>query len=143
MVITGAVAALCLAGGITGFVLYDRATAPDRSAPDVVVDNYLRAYMMDRNDVRAGLFVCDDNADLSQIELLRNEIRAREEQFGTSMSVSWGRLVWKQSGNKADVRVDLTFAAQLDGMRQTDRQSWEFTTRLENSWRVCSAVRVS
>ncbi|MFI7077039.1 hypothetical protein ACIBO1_07090 [Micromonospora sp. NPDC049903] len=143
MVITGAVAALCLAGGITGFVMYDRATTPDRSAPDVVVDNYLRAYLADRNDVRADLFACDNNADLSQIEVLRDEIRAREEQFGTSMSVSWGSLRWNQDGNEADVRVDLTFAAQLDGMRQTDRQSWRFTTQLADSWRVCSAERVS
>ncbi|QOC95114.1 hypothetical protein D0Q02_08160 [Micromonospora craniellae] len=143
MVITGAVATLCLAGGITGYVIYDRATTPDRSAPDVVVDNYLRAYLVNRNDVRAGLLVCENNADVSQIELLRNQIRAREKQFETSMSVSWGRLPWKQSGNEADVQVDLTFAAQIDGIRQTDRQSWRFTTRLDETWRVCSAARTS
>ncbi|MET7670749.1 hypothetical protein ABZS39_21795, partial [Micromonospora luteifusca] len=34
----------------------DGAAAPDRSAPDVVVDNYLRAFLVDRNDARANLF---------------------------------------------------------------------------------------
>ena len=40
------------------YALYDKATAPDRSAPDVAVDNYLRAALFERDAVVAYLFVC-------------------------------------------------------------------------------------
>ncbi|MBX7264831.1 hypothetical protein KIF24_01350 [Micromonospora sp. Llam7] len=136
-VVAGVVAALCLGGGVVGYLVYDRATTPDRSAPDVVVDNYLRAFLVDRNDVRADLFTCGGNTDLDQLRLLREDLAAREERFGTRMSVSWGRLQVDQDGDHAKVQVDLTFSAQVDGIRQSDRQSWTFTTRLSEGWRVC------
>ncbi|MDG4794361.1 hypothetical protein [Micromonospora sp. WMMD1082] len=139
-VVAGVVAALCLGGGVVGYLVYDRATAPDRSAPDVVVDNYLRAFLVDRNDVRADLFTCGGGTDLDQLRLLRNDLADREERFGTRMSVSWGSLQVDRDGDNAQVRVDLTFAAQVDGIRQSDRQSWMFTTRLDEDWRVCSAT---
>ena len=47
-------------GVATAFVLYERAATPDRSAPDVVVDNYLRAFLVDRERIRAELFTCED-----------------------------------------------------------------------------------
>ncbi len=50
------VGALILAAGITFYVVYDRATAPDRSAPDVVVDNYLREFLVHRDDAAARKF---------------------------------------------------------------------------------------
>ncbi|MFI7021203.1 hypothetical protein [Micromonospora sp. NPDC049900] len=140
MVITGAVAALCLTGGITGFVLYDRATTPDRSTPAAVVDNYLRAFLVDKNDVRADLFTCDGGTNLEQLGDLRSDLGAREERFGTALWVSWEELQVTKNGNNAEVRVDVTFSAQVDGLRQTDRQSWMFATQLRDDWRVCSAV---
>ncbi|MFF0722222.1 hypothetical protein [Verrucosispora sp. NA02020] len=140
MVITGAVAALCLAGGITGFVLYDRATAPDRSTPAAVVDNYLRAFLVDENDIRADLFTCQGATNLEQVRDLRSDLSAREERFGITLLVSWEGLQVNRDGNNAEVRVDVTFSAQVDGLRQTDRQSWKFTTQLRDDWRVCSGV---
>ncbi|MEU5548252.1 hypothetical protein ABZ738_00630 [Micromonospora sp. NPDC047793] len=140
MVITGAVAALCLAGGITGFVLYDRATAPDRGTPTVVVDSYLRAFLIDENEVRADLLTCERNADLEQLRQLRSDLEAREERFGVSIMVSWGNPQAQQGSDTAQVRVDLLFSARVDGVRQNDRQTWVFTTRLGNDWRVCSAT---
>ncbi|GIJ28213.1 hypothetical protein Vqi01_33750 [Micromonospora qiuiae] len=142
IVVAGTLAALCLGGGLVGYLLYDKATTPDRSAPDVAVDNYLRAFLVDRNDVRANLFVCEGKTDLDQLDLLRSELFARQEQFGTTMSVTWGMLQIDQTDREAEVRVDLTFTAQVDGIRQTDRQSWKFITRLSDDWRVCSAARV-
>ncbi|WP_433533673.1 hypothetical protein ACQPYA_29155 [Micromonospora sp. CA-263727] len=139
-VVAGVLAALCLGGGVTGYVVYDRLATPDRSAPDVVVDNYLRAFLVDRNDVRADLFTCEGNAELDQLRLLRSDLMAREEQFGTKMSVSWGRLEIDRHGDSAEVRVDLTLSAEVDGIRQSDRQSWSFTTQLSDDWRVCSGT---
>lgn len=139
-VVAGVVATLCLAGGVVGYVVYDRATTPDRSAPDVVVDNYLRAFLVDRNDVRASLFTCDGSTDVDQLRRLRDDLTAREQRFGATMSVTWGALQIDRDGEHAEVRVDLTFSAQVDGIRQSDRQSWTFTTRRGDDWRVCSAA---
>ncbi|PZG00008.1 hypothetical protein C1I93_04005 [Micromonospora endophytica] len=140
-VIAGTLAALCLGGGVVGYLLYDRATTPDRSTPAVVVDNYLRAFLVDHNDVRGNLFVCDGSAQLGQLELLRSDLAVREQRFGARIWVSWEEFHVDRHDDYADVRVDLTFSAQIDGIRQTDRQAWKFTTRLGEDWRVCAAAR--
>ncbi|MGW0504710.1 hypothetical protein [Micromonospora sp. NPDC003241] len=140
MVITGAVATLCLAGGITGFVMYDRATTPDRGTPTVVVDSYLRAFLIDENQTRADLFTCEGNTDLDQLSQLKSDLEAREQRFDVSIMVSWGNPRAQEDGDTAKVRVDLLFSARVDGVRQNDRQTWVFTTRLGDEWRVCSAV---
>ncbi|MEV4198092.1 hypothetical protein [Micromonospora globbae] len=142
-VVAGVVALLCLGGAVTGYVLYDRATAPDRSAPDVVVDNYLRAFLVDRNDVRADQFVCESSGQLDQLRSLRDDLAGREERFKVPITVSWGRLDVQRHGDRADVQVNLTVSASVDGIIQSDRQSWTFTTDLDDDWRVCGAVRSS
>ncbi|MER5457830.1 hypothetical protein ABT008_23935 [Micromonospora sp. NPDC002389] len=143
MVITGAVATLCLAGGITGFVMYDRATTPDRGTPTVVVDSYLRAFLIDENQARADLFTCEGNTDLEQLSQLRSDLEAREQQFGTTMSITWGSVSAQRDGDRAQVRVELLFSARIDDIRQYDRQPWIFTTQLDEEWRVCSGMRDS
>ncbi|MEG3633253.1 hypothetical protein [Micromonospora palythoicola] len=139
-VVAGVVAALCLTGGVVGYFVYDRATTPDRSAPTIVVDSYLRAYLVERNDVRASLFSCEGVAEFETLRRLRDDLAAREERFGTTMWVSWEQFQVNRVDDNAEVRVDLTFAAEVDGIRQSDRQSWTFTTRLNEDWRVCSAA---
>ncbi|MTK00498.1 hypothetical protein [Micromonospora sp. CP22] len=138
-VIAAVAAALCLAGGVVGYLVYDRATTPDRSAPTIVVDSYLRAFLVDQNDVRAELFTCGGSSDLGQLAAFRSDLAAREKQFGTSMSISWGNVLASQHGNEAKVQVELLLSARIDGIRQYDRQPWTFTTRLDGDWRVCSA----
>ncbi len=78
-VVAGVLALLCTGGAVAGFVLYDRATAPDRSAPDVVVDNYLRAFLVDRNDTKAQEFACKADADLDAIRAFATTSIAREQ----------------------------------------------------------------
>ncbi|MFI7603621.1 hypothetical protein ACIBTV_00675 [Micromonospora sp. NPDC049366] len=138
-VVAGVLALLCLGGGIAGYVLYDRATAPDRSAPDVVVDNYLRAFLVDRNDVKAEQFTC--GRPLDQLRELRDDLLVREERFGVPLSVSWGRLDVQRQGDRADVQVDLIISAMVDGITQSDRQPWRFSAELGSDWRVCEGSR--
>jgi hypothetical protein len=140
-VVAGVLALLFLGGVATAFVLYDRATTPDRSAPDVVVDNYLRAFLVDRNDVKANQFTCSGTGrGLNEVRLLRDNLAEREQRFATTISVSWGRLDVQEQGNTAYVRVNLIISAVVDGITQSDRQSWQFTTsRVGDTWRVCDA----
>lgn len=119
-------------------ILYDRATAPDRSAPDVVVDNYLRAYLVDRNDVRAQQFVCDP-ANLTDVERLRADLQTREKKFQTNFTVSWGRLSVSNQGDTAEVSVNLVISTVVNDFPQSDRQPWRFVSRKDSSWRVCEA----
>ncbi|SCG76044.1 hypothetical protein [Micromonospora humi] len=142
-IVAGVVALLCAGGAVVGFVLYDRATAPDRSAPDVVVDNYLRAFLMDRNDIKAEEYTCGGRADLDGVRALRDDLVAREQRFGTTISVSWGPLTARESGDVAAVDVELIISASVDGVSQTDRQGWRFETRRGDSWGVCAARRAA
>ncbi|MFY1618215.1 hypothetical protein [Micromonospora sp. WMMD736] len=144
IVVGGVLALLMLGGVVTGFVLYNRAAAPDRSAPDVVVDNYLRAFLVDRNDARADLYTCEGSTQLDSVRSLRTDLVAREQRFGVTISVSWGSLgLQKQGDNAADVQVTLIISALVDGIRQSDRQAWQFNTQLADGWRVCGGRSVA
>ncbi|ADU08135.1 MULTISPECIES: hypothetical protein [Micromonospora] len=140
-VVAGVLAVLCTVGGVVGFVLYDRATAPDRSAPDVVVDNYLRAFLVDRNDTKAEEFDCAGRVDADALRALRDDLAAREQRFNTTISVSWGPLAVQESGEVAVVEVDLIISASVEGITQSERQRWRFETRRDDGWGVCSAQR--
>ncbi|WP_033774863.1 hypothetical protein [Salinispora pacifica] len=142
LTVTAAVlAALVLGGIVGGYVLYARATTPDRSAPDVVVDNYLRAYLVDRNDIRADVFVCAGGAPTVELRALREDLAAREARFAVPISVSWGSLAVQRDGDEAVVELELVISASVDGISYSDRQPWRFTTRLGEDWRVCTGAR--
>ncbi|MEV0805630.1 hypothetical protein [Micromonospora sp. NPDC050200] len=140
-VVAGVLALLCVSGAVTGYVLYDRATAPDRSAPDVVVANYIQAFLADRNDTRAGEFACHNGVDIDDLRLLRDDLVARERRFDTKISTSWEDFKIQQQGDRANVEVVLILSAFIDGISQSDRQGWRFETQRQDGWRVCTAKR--
>ncbi|WP_431905369.1 hypothetical protein [Micromonospora carbonacea] len=141
-VVAGVLGLLLVGGGITAFVLYDRATRPDRSAPDVVVDNYLRAFLVDRNDIKADQFTCSARPpELEELRRLRDDLIVREDRFSTTISVSWGRLDLLKQGEKTTIQVDLIISAYVDGVSQSDRQPWQFEVReTGDEWRVCGGT---
>ncbi|MCG5452792.1 hypothetical protein [Micromonospora hortensis] len=140
-VVAGVLALLCLGGVATALVWYNRASTPDRSTPDVVVDNYLRAFLVDRNDVRADLFTCESGSQLEALRALRTDLLEREQRFATTITVSWGTLNVQTQGDVAAVEVTLIISARVDGMSQSDRQPWQFNTRLADGWQVCGGTR--
>ncbi|MEO3776260.1 hypothetical protein ABGB16_05250 [Micromonospora sp. B11E3] len=140
-VVAGVVALLLLGGGIAAFVLYNRATTPDRSAPDVVVANYLQAFLVDRNDAKADEFACQSDTDLGDLRLFREDLAARERRFGSTISASWESLDVQRQGDLATVQVDLIISTFVDGISLSDRQRWNFVTRLGSGWRVCEGKR--
>ncbi|RZT81537.1 hypothetical protein EV382_4817 [Micromonospora violae] len=142
-VVAGVLALLCLGGVATAYVWYTRASAPDRSAPDVVVDNYLRAFLVDRNDTRADLFTCESGADLQAIRNLRAEIEQRETKFGVTVRVSWGQLTRTPFGEAESVGVTLTISGSAEGVvRSSRREDWTFTVVEDGeAWRVCGGTR--
>ncbi|MGY0005467.1 Rv0361 family membrane protein [Micromonospora sp. I033] len=143
-VVGGVLALLCAGGGIVGFVLYDRATAPDRSAPDVVVDNYLRALLVDRNDTKAKEFACSSGADLDPVRALRAEVEQREANFNVVVRVSWGPLTRTKDGDGELVTTTLTISGTANGQtRSSRREDWQFHVVERDGWRVCGGSKVS
>ncbi|MGC4890128.1 hypothetical protein [Micromonospora sp. DT227] len=142
-VVAGVVALLCAGGAVVGFVLYDRATAPDRSAPDVVVDNYLRAYLVERNDTKAEEFSCTSEGDLDAIRSLRAEVEQREANFGVVVRVSWGPLTRVKNGADESVSTTLTISSSADGQtRSSRREDWQFRVAERDGWRVCGSGKI-
>jgi hypothetical protein len=139
------VAGVTAVGGIGyGFLLYDQATRPDRSAPDVTVDNYLRGLLMERDDTRAGLYACRDGSNLAEIRAFRTEIEERERQLNTSIGVSWGALdVQHESDGSAMVSTDVRRTASVGGALQSVVDRWTFRVVDESGWRVCGAAKVA
>ncbi|MEU7754506.1 hypothetical protein [Micromonospora sp. NPDC049171] len=141
-VVAGVLALLCLGGLVTGLVLYHRASAPDRSAPDVVVDNYLRAFLVDRNDARANLFTCEGEPQLESLRSLRADLLTREQELNVTILVSWGSLDVKDEGDTAAVATVIRRSATVDGIQQSLTDTWQFDVRKQEDWRVCGGVKV-
>lgn len=145
VIVAAATALFCLAGAAIAYTLYDRFTAPDRSAPDVVVNNYLQAFMVDKNDVLAGQMTCEGSAaGLAPLSALRDDLAAREQRFQVTFIVKWGPLdVRSTDEDVAEVFVDLVISYRVESISNTDRQRWRFVTRQGDGWRVCEAARAT
>ncbi|TDC82341.1 hypothetical protein E1193_12125 [Micromonospora sp. KC606] len=143
-VVAGVLALLCVSGAAVGYVLYDRATAPDRSAPDVVVDNYLREFLVNRNDVRADQLVCEGSTDLGAMEALRFEVEQREANFDVVVRVTWGPLGRSVTADGEIVSTTLTIAGSSDGQpRSSRREDWMFdVVERDGQWKVCGAREI-
>jgi hypothetical protein len=144
-VVAGVLALLCVGGAVVGFVLYDRVTAPDRSAPDVVVDNYLRAFLVDRDDTKAALYACNGTGVFAAIKSLRDEIEQREASFDVVVRVSWGPLGRAKAEGGESVTTTLTIASTVDGQpRSSRREDWMFDVADDkDGWRVCGGRKTA
>jgi len=134
------VALLCLGGVGVVVSLYDEATKIDRASPDQVTSSFLRAYLLDRDDQEASLFMCKSGAKLDQLAALRTDMIAREQKFGTKVTASWESL--KVAGS--NVSVDVVIAGSLNGQQiSSHSESWTFGLVDDDGWRVCSATKLS
>ncbi|AGZ46556.1 hypothetical protein AFR_41510 [Actinoplanes friuliensis DSM 7358] len=136
----GILALLCL-GGVGVFIsFYDEATKIERTAPDAVVDSFLRAYLVNRNDEEAALFTCKSGADLTQIDAFRTDIQSREQRFSIGIRVDWTSLTVREEGGKTTVSTDVRRIIADGSERTTD--SWQFAMVDQDGWRVCGATPI-
>ncbi|WP_371687365.1 hypothetical protein [Micromonospora sp. KC723] len=138
--VAAAVALFCLSGAAVGYVLYDRATAPDRSAPDVVVVNYLQAILVFRDDNKASLFTCA--GPLPAVDQFRDQIASRERELDTTFSINIEDVVVTKTGSSsASVIALIRRSATLDGVQQSLTDRWRFELlEQKEGWRVCSGA---
>ncbi|MFI7596763.1 hypothetical protein [Actinoplanes sp. NPDC049681] len=143
--VAGITALLCV-GGVGVFIsLYDEATEVKRTAPDAVVDGFLRAYLVNRNDQQASLFTCKSGADLAAVSALRGETVSREKSFDVTVNVSWSTLTVSGAGEEnRSVTTDLVISGSSNGNSISRRsETWRFALTNEDGWRVCSASKLS
>lgn len=135
---------LCLGGGATAFVYYDRATQPDLRTPVLVTLEYLRAYLVDRDDAKAAGFRCADDSGLKDVKAFRDDIDNRQKTFNVTITVSIDSAdETSRSGSIAEVKSDLVLSTTSDGSSLRRVQHWEFTTRDDGGWRVCDGHEVT
>ena len=136
----GIVALLCLGGVAVVVSVYDEATQINREAPDAVVDGYLRAYLVTRDDEETAFYSCKSRGDFAEIEAYRADILARESRFSTRIQVTWGDLRVTTNGSRSEVTADLTRSIS-DSESLTD--TWRFLVVDQDGWRVCGAKKVA
>jgi hypothetical protein len=133
----GIVVLLCLGGVGVAISLYDGATKIQRSEPDAVADSFLRAYLVNRDDKEAALFMCKEGGNFAQISAFRADIVSREQKFSIAVRVSWTSLVVNTVGNDATVTTSIVRAIS-DGTERTS-DPWQLALIDQGGWRVCGA----
>jgi len=144
-VVAGVLGILCAGGIGVAVLLYDEETKIDRSQPDIVADHFLIAYLANRDDSESKLYTCK-SPTLMDIENLRNQLIAREKEFGVRVSVSWGALTRVAVGEgQEDVSTELAISGSSGGQITSSRtENWRLRIVDDGgAWRVCSAAKIA
>jgi hypothetical protein len=140
----GALSLLCVAGLGIGFHYYDKATKPNRSAPDVALANYMQTYLVDRDDSSAAQYSCGSRSSLAQIQMFRDGVERKEKQIDATIGIAWQEHdVTTQGPTSAAIDVTLTESANVDGVNQILPSEWTFELTRSDGWRVCGATQVN
>jgi hypothetical protein len=137
----GLIALLCLGGVGVAISLYDGATKIERSAPDGVLDGFLGAYLVNRDDEQASLYMCKSGGDFSKIAAYRADVVSREQRYSIGIQATWTGMNVAITGKKATVQTDL-IKTIADGSEDTS-DKWEFYLSDDDGWRVCGASPLS
>ncbi|MEV4514991.1 hypothetical protein AB0K00_39275 [Dactylosporangium sp. NPDC049525] len=134
---------LCLGGSITAYVLYDKATRPERSSPSATLQQYVSARFERRDAIRAHVFECS-SPQLQSVSEALAEIEELERKYGISVSTSLSDLEVNNSDTTADIRANVnTVIPEQNGQDSIRVQKWTFHLVKEDGWRVCSAERAT
>ncbi len=129
----GLLVLLLLGGGVALYV-YDKATAPDRSTPSVVVQQFLTTVFVEENDARLGLFVCSRWDRAAAVE-------ATKALVDPDAKASWDTVVIAtQKGDAAEVTARLRFRFPEE-FAPSGQERWRFHLINEDGWRVCAVQR--
>jgi hypothetical protein len=134
LVLAVVLAAVLIVGGGAAFVIYDKATAIDRSSPEVVVQQFLRAGLTDRDPARVSLFVC---RQWSADEAMKKIAPPADERI----FISWGDYVSTRTGDKATVDVKVQFDLGVGSVSASSVRSWRLRLENQAGWRVCDLTK--
>jgi hypothetical protein len=124
---------LAAAAAGTLFYIYDKATAIDRSTPEVVVDQFLRATLVQRDPGRVGLFICQQWSTQQANDAVR-------PPANPNVDASWGNYETSRAGRTADVSVRVYLSVESNGFQESI-QSWTLHLEDQDGWRVCALTK--
>jgi hypothetical protein len=124
-----------MVGGGAAFVIYDQATAIDRDTPEVVVQQFLQAGLVDHDTARLSLFVC---RQWSADEALKKIAPPTDERI----FVSWGDYASSRTGDKATVDVKVQFDLGVGSVSASSVRSWRLMLEDQAGWRVCDLTKL-
>lgn len=134
LILVLALAGVLVVGAGTAFVIYDKATAIDRSTPEVVVGQFLRASLVERDLAKLSLFVCDQWSAQSAMEVVAPPPDNR-------VVISWGDYASNIAGRKATVDVKVEFNRGTGSVSASSVRSWKLMLEDQSGWRVCSLTK--
>jgi hypothetical protein len=131
-----------LVGGVAGYFYYDKATAPDRSTPGVVVREYLTATFA-KSASPASDFTCGYPDEITEIQQLVTTVEGLETQYHVDVTVDWADFRTTVVGKKATVDAKLIVQVpEKNGSVSESRDPWQFSLEDRSGWRVCAAHKV-
>jgi hypothetical protein len=134
---------LCLGGVAITYVLYDKATTPDRSSPTVTLVQYLNARFGDHDDAKARGFECK-SPNLAELDQLSGDLRYREKTFGVATEVASAEPRETVNGDNAGITAYLKVTVrEPTGQASRSVQSWQFSLVRQGGWRLCGAHHLS
>lgn len=139
----GASIALTLAISVAGLLVirsYDKATRIDRSVAKVVVRQYVNAALVDRDEKRSALYLCDNRRELAAVANLRKDLEDREIRYGYATKIEISRSVESHGGSVVDIEMQLNQGAGTDV--RTRIVDFRFYLVERDGWRVCSAEQL-
>jgi hypothetical protein len=133
LVVAGAfVLVLGAVAGGAFYYFYDRATAIDRSTPQVVVDQFLDATLVLKDPDRTSLLICDRWSAAQAMTSVGAPSDPR-------VSVTWGDPIATVTGASATVSVNVFFRATAG----EDIETWTLILENQDGWRVCDLTKES
>jgi hypothetical protein len=143
-ILLGLLSVFCLGGLGYAFRVYDKATTPDRTTPDVTLANYLQAYLIDKNDREAASYSCSSANANSLLTNFRSGVENKASQIGSLISVAWLENATTMHGTKlASIQVTLTESTTTNGVEQSYMTQWVFRVEYLQGWLVCGVERQS
>ena len=133
LVVVAFVLALGAVAAGTVFFFYDRATAIDRSNPEVVASQFLRAALIQRDPSRVALFVCERWS-------AEEALAAVAPPTDASVSSSWGDYVTTVTGSTAELSVKVEFVLG-GGVAASSVRTWHLDLEDQDGWRVCALTK--
>jgi hypothetical protein len=137
------VAAVVVAAGIGvgswALIGYNELTRIDRSEPEVVTDEFLRAALVRKDAAGTDLYVCSDQSGIEPIKALRRDLDRRERDFGVVIEATWG--AYDREGDSLTTEVTIT-ARKNNAVESKNDERWRFTLVNDGGWRVCGAERI-
>jgi hypothetical protein len=124
--------AVLLGVGAAVWLIFDDRT-PDANGPVAVTRQYLAAYLVDRDDVKAAQFHCTDDGGLLDVKAVRASIDTGQRSASIDNVTETSR-----TESTATTTAVIVFTSVVDGKSQQAVEHWEFSLKGGGVWLVCS-----